>query len=549
MTEQESNAAKNRQDTGELWNVLGMSEQPAFARPKARRFWQQAWFRVTVSVLIILFPILLWILSMVRTATQPDIIIAGGQEGGLHARIASGITKLHNRNHSAPVASKGSLENLRRLQVRDVDFALYQSHTARLLGGSDFTNGAVEGIARQSNQLPDYFLDREAAFRKFRSADGVVRREDFENISNVRFIANLFTEVVHLIVHSESGIQNAAQLRGKHIAIGRPESGHHAISKVLLNHLNLSENHTNLRSAGPLEVLQDWDPTNKRKIDAAFFTVGLGTSQIEDILARGNCQLLPLPRIDALCLHEVFFAPKQIPLGLYKSANGYQPKTQAIESVGVTAMLLANKNVPKRIVEKVTVSILNDEFLRTHELDDLFHLDPVARRQFAQAKPEFEIHVGARGLYNPQEFNPDAFQGWEALYSLIASAVLATVVGGRWLMRRRERMQGHRLDAYLKSLLKIELRQAAFDAVPGQDDSKQLQALLHEVTALRQQALGEFSAHQLTDDPAHYCFLEMCHYISEKINSKLLRQRLDRQFQDLKLSLENHGELPSTKQE
>ena len=131
------------------------------------------------------------------------------------------------------------------------------------------------------------------------------------------------------------------------------------------------------------------------------------------------------------------------------------------------------------------------------------------------------------------------------MYSLIASAVIAGVVAIRWLKRRSDRNKDHRLDEYLNNLLAIELKQAHLDSTPGIDDTKRLQELLHEVTGLRQQALGEFSAHELNEDPAYFCFLDISHYVSEKINSKILLQRIDARFSDLESAVTDNNDSES----
>ena len=41
-----------------------------------------------------------------------------------------------------------------------------------------------------------------------------------------------------------------------------------------------------------------------------------------------------------------------------------------------------------------------------------------------------------------------------------------------------------------------------------------------------------FSAHELQDDRAADCFLEMCHALSDKINAKLLRQSMHKRFNE-----------------
>jgi len=73
------------------------------------------------------------------------------------------------------------------------------------------------------------------------------------------------------------------------------------------------------------------------------------------------------------------------------------------------------------------------------------------------------------------------------------------------------------------------------------NDVEQLQVLLDEVTELRQEALGEFNAHSMNEDPSVACFVQMCHALSNKINAKLTRQRTDRQ---MRLFMEHNTKQP-----
>ena len=46
-----------------------------------------------------------------------------------------------------------------------------------------------------------------------------------------------------------------------------------------------------------------------------------------------------------------------------------------------------------------------------------------------------------------------------------------------------------------------------------------------------------FSAHELREDSAADCFIGMCHALSNKVNAKLSRQRMDRRFDTLTAAL------------
>ena len=159
-------------------------------------------------------------------------------------------------------------------------------------------------------------------------------------------------------------------------------------------------------------------------------------------------------------------------------------------------------------------------------------------QQFARHKPEFAIHPGALEFYEPELqpiLNSNFVEAMEGMRSFLVSILIAGYLLYRWIRDRRLKGNEHRLDQYIHKLLDIEQRQLALDENPASEDEshhcsdeiKQLQHLLDEVTHLRQEALREFSAHQLGEDRATDCFLAMCHSLSDKINAKLTRQRFD----------------------
>ena len=96
----------------------------------------------------------------------------------------------------------------------------------------------------------------------------------------------------------------------------------------------------------------------------------------------------------------------------------------------------------------------------------------------------------------------------------------------RWWSRRQIRSQEHRLDRYIRKLLELELEQLEVDGEGGPGEAKALQEMLDKVTYLRQEALSEFSAHELNEDRAADSFVQMCHALSDKINGKLIRQAI-----------------------
>ncbi len=135
----------------------------------------------------------------------------------------------------------------------------------------------------------------------------------------------------------------------------------------------------------------------------------------------------------------------------------------------------------------------------------------------------------------PTEF----VEGTEGLRSFLVSSLIAIFLIFRWYRSTVRRRKEHWLDQCITSLLDIERRQLNLDQKPGSNDVSRLQKLLDEVTDLRQGALRKVSAHDLSEDRAADCFLEMCHALSDKINAKISRQRLEQQLGELGKRLES----------
>ncbi len=527
-------------DFMEVWSALGLSDHVEPTRQMKKPFWRQDWFRGTATTLLILLPLFGYLAYDFATKTHRDVAIATGPVGGRHELIEASIAERilsKNVGVKPEVRTSGSLENVLRMQAGDVDFALYQCGTAHLLCEAEFYDLDENGDRKlTTDEFPGYWQHVKADMLRDLNADedkNSLTVDEFRSLPDVRFVANLFSEVVHVIVRQDAAITREKDFDNRVIAVGAKTSGNYAMSDVVLKHFAVTNAELVHCSYDEIQKGLTTDDPDAR-IDAAILTTGIGADHIASIMATGKCELFPIDRAESLSMRHVFVTPATIPVGVYHCPDrSLHLPTEAVPTVSVQAQLLVREDVGFHVVGQVASGVLSDKFLKRNELYELYRLEPARRRAAARSKPDFEIHLGAGSFYDPHEFDAGEFEGWEALYSLIASSVIASYFLGRWLIRRRERVRGHRLDVYLNRLLRIEMKQAGLDAHPDSDDSNQLQVLLNEITGLRQQALGEFSAHELNEDPAQYCFLEMCHYISEKINAKLLRQRLDRRFREL----------------
>jgi hypothetical protein len=267
------------------------------------------------------------------------------------------------------------------------------------------------------------------------------------------------------------------------------------------------------------------------RLDAALVTAGMGAGILQHLLRDGTCELKSLPYAEALAMKGYSVSPFTIPAGYYEVAPRTVPP-EDIATVATRAQLLTRHDAPTALVEEVTRTVMSAQFQKRAALTELFSQDNV----FALEKPEFPIHSGANHYYDPALrpiLNTDFVEATEGMRSFVVSLLVASYFLYRWLKRRRVRAKDHRLDRYIRKLLEIERRQLPLDNYESAAESDRLEDLLDELTRLRQDALRDFTAHNLSEDRAVDCFLEMCHALSDKINAKILRHRLDVHFGDL----------------
>lgn len=472
---------------------------------------RKAWLKVMVVLALILLPIAIGGLYRAMTAFPEEITIATGQRGGLYLplgrQLAAEIEK-RLRVKVRIVKTKGSLENLLRLRGRNVDFALYQPGTLEALHKHD-PSLAAEAEEDVKNRAGLSARPAESA--------------------RVAFVANLYSQPAHFIVRRGAGIESPADLKkDTTVGVGLTDSGDYAMSLMLLKDLGLDRQSVTAKHLTYEEVE---DGFRSGRLDAVFITMGVQAPVLPELFETGTCDLVEIPCADALTMKHVSMSKYTIPKGLYRLEPPEKPSDD-VETVALAAQLLTRSDVHAGLVEEVARIVLSEGFVKENQLGELF----TGGHEFARHKPEFPIHLGAQRFYDPalRPLLPTDFvESTEGIRSFAVSVLIAVFFGIRWLRQRRIKRKEHRLDRFIRALLEIERRQVALDTGENANDVQSLQKLLDDVTSLRQDALGEFSAHELNEERAAECLIEMSHDLSNNINAKISRQRLDMRFDQL----------------
>jgi TRAP transporter TAXI family solute receptor len=111
-------------------------------------------------------------------------------------------------------------------------------------------------------------------------------------VANLRAIASLFPEAVHVVVRRDSGITSLAGLRGKRVALGEQDSSVLVTARAILEAAAIPENTLQARLLAPGAAA---DALREGQIDAFFEMAGVPSPVVADLAVHLEIALLPIP--------------------------------------------------------------------------------------------------------------------------------------------------------------------------------------------------------------------------------------------------------------
>ncbi len=207
-------------------------------------------------------------------------------------------------------------DNLRAISRGDLELALSQA---------DIAAWAYQGTAAFGGQAP---------------------------LSNLRVLARLYPENVHLIVRADSAIKDVTGLKGKKIAMGPEGSGTAATAKLILSAYGVKWTSVQMKY---MDVAAIPEAFVGGAIDAAFIVSGAPTLAVEDVAARIPIKLVPIAGPVAEKLDKVFpfYSRGVIPAGTYAGLP-------AIETIDVGSVLLSRDTMDPELAYGIVRAIWHE---------------------------------------------------------------------------------------------------------------------------------------------------------------------------------------------
>ena len=154
-------------------------------------------------------------------------------------------------------------------------------------------------------------------------------------VADLRMIANLYPESIHLVVKKGAGIKTVADLKGKRVALDEPGSGTLINARMVLAAYGVKESDIKPEYIKPNQA---GDKLKDGALDAFFFVGGAPAGAIAELASSGaGIELLSIsgPQADKLRADSPYFSVDDIPAGTYKDVP--EAKTLAVGAQWVTS--------------------------------------------------------------------------------------------------------------------------------------------------------------------------------------------------------------------
>jgi TRAP transporter TAXI family solute receptor len=242
---------------------------------------------------------------------QKFLTIATGGSSGPYYTLGGAMAKIYKDKlgYNASVQSTGaSVENINLLKTKKADMAFVMS---------DVASFAYNG---QEN-----FKDAGA-------------------IKDLKAMAGLYLNYVQIVTLKDRNIKSVADLKGKRVGVGAPNSGVEVNARMVLAGHGLTYNDI---KADYLSYAEAVEQLKNNTIDAAFVTSGLPNSTVIDLMTTKDVEIVPINKedVEKMAQQFPFFVSAEIPAGLYK--NDQPVPTAAIRNLMLVRSDLSDDQVYK----------------------------------------------------------------------------------------------------------------------------------------------------------------------------------------------------------
>jgi TRAP transporter TAXI family solute receptor len=223
--------------------------------------------------------------------------------------------------------------------------------------------------------------------------DAVAGREAFKEKVPMKALAQIYDNYTQVVAKQGSGIEKIADLKGKRVSVGAPNSGTEVIADRILEAAGIDPKQGVKREG--LGVEESVQAMKDGSIDAFFWSGGLPTGAITDLTTSDSITLLDTTEYtDALKQkYGDVYQDSTIPAGTYKGVS------QDVPTIAVPNYLVVNAKMDEQLAFDLTKLLFDRK-------QDLVAVHPEAKNLDPQTGKEviapIELHPGAQRYFDQQ---------------------------------------------------------------------------------------------------------------------------------------------------
>jgi hypothetical protein len=254
-------------------------------------------------------------------AAKKFVSIASGWVVGVYYPLAGAISNIAHKNLpdiKITVESSGaSVANAKLIAAGDADMAILQN---------DMAFYALQGVKPMFDKP----------------------------VPNIRGITSLYQEHCQIQARKDAKIASVKDLKGKRVCVGPLGSGTEQNAMQILEMYGMKFD--DFSKVERLTATESSDYLKDGRIDAAFYSVGVGAAGLVDTANTVDCVIVPIDvqTADALIKKYPFFTKAIVPKGAYKGIE------QDVPTVAVMAILVARAEMEEGMAYQITKAIFEN---------------------------------------------------------------------------------------------------------------------------------------------------------------------------------------------
>ncbi len=254
-------------------------------------------------------------------AAKKFVSIASGWVVGVYYPLAGAISNIAHKNLpdiKITVESSGaSVANAKLIASGDADMAILQN---------DISYYALQGVKPMFDKP----------------------------VTNIRGITSLYQEHCQIQARRDAKIASVADLKGKRVCVGPLGSGTEQNAMQILEAYGMKFD--DFAKVERLTATESSDYLKDGRIDAAFYSVGVGASGLMDTAMTVDCVIVPIDgsQRDSLMKKYPFFTKAVVGKGVYKGTETDVP------TVAVMAILVARAEMEEAMAYQITKAIFEN---------------------------------------------------------------------------------------------------------------------------------------------------------------------------------------------